>query len=196
MTLPVPLAAVILAGGASRRMGRDKATLPFEGKTMVEHTVAVLSTRCSPVFVIAAQGQPLPDMPAEVLRDEVRGIGPLLATGRGLRAAADAGLELAFVCAVDMPFLDAALIDELAGPAVRLGADVVLPWDGRDHYLAGIYRTSLADHVERLIAAGERSMRALVDTVDTQRIVMPEQRSLTNVNSAADLAAVVPPRIV
>ena len=91
-------------------------------------------------------------------------------------AAAEAGAELAFVCAVDMPLLTVDLIDELAGPAVRLGADVVLPWDGRDHYLAGIYRTALADHVDGLVAAGERSMRALVDTVDTQRIVMPEQR--------------------
>ena len=85
--------------------------------------------------------------------------------------------------------------DELAGPAVRLGADVVLPWDGRDHYLAGIYRTSLADRIAELIAAGERSMRALVDTVDTQRIVMPEQPSLANVNTAADLTATLPPQI-
>jgi molybdopterin-guanine dinucleotide biosynthesis protein A len=192
---PIPLAAVVLAGGASRRMGRDKATLPFEGTTLVEHLVSVISPRCSPVFVIAAQGQPIPELQAEILRDDVRGIGPLLATGRGLRAAADAGLQLAFVCAVDMPYLDADLIDELTGPAVRLGADVVLPWDGRDHYLAGIYRTSLADRVDELIAAGERSMRALVDTVDTQRIVMPEQRALTNVNTAADLAATLPPRI-
>lgn len=195
VTPPIPLAAVVLAGGASRRMGRDKATLPYEGKTLVEHMVSVVSPRCSPVFVIAAPGQPLPTLQADVLRDEVRGVGPLLATGRGLRAAADAGVKLAFVCAVDMPLLSTDLIDELAGPAVRLGADVVLPWDGRDHYLAGIYRTSLADRVDALVAAGERSMRALVDTVDTQRIVMPEQPSLTNVNTAADLTAVVPPRI-
>jgi molybdopterin-guanine dinucleotide biosynthesis protein A len=196
VTPPIPLAAVVLAGGASRRMGRDKATLPYEGKTLVEHMVSVVSPRCSPVFVIAAPGQPLPTLQAEVLRDEVRGVGPLLATGRGLRAAADAGLKLAFVCAVDMPLLSTDLIDELAGPALRLGADVVLPWDGRDHYLAGIYRTSLADRVAALVAAGERSMRALVDTVDTQRIVMPQQPSLTNVNTAADLTAAVPPRIV
>jgi molybdenum cofactor guanylyltransferase len=195
VTPPIPLAAVVLAGGASRRMGRDKATLPYEGTTLVEHMMSVVSPRCSPVFVIAAPGQPLPKLDAEVLRDEVRGVGPLLATGRGLRAAADAGLKLAFVCAVDMPLLSTDLIDELAGPAVRLGADVVLPWDGRDHYLAGVYRTSLADRVDTLVAAGERSMRALVDTVDTQRIVMPEQQSLTNVNTAADLSAVLPPRI-
>ena len=176
-------------------MGRDKANLRYEGTTLLERTVSTVSPRCSPVFVIAAPGQPLPKVEAEVLRDEDRGDGPLPATGRGLRAAADAGLELAFVCAVDMPLLDAALIDELAGPAMRLGADVVLPWDGRDHYLAGIYRTSLADRIDGLLAAGERSMRALVDRVDTQRIVMPEQPSLTNVNTAADLSATLPPQI-
>ena len=163
--------------------------------TEVSRIVSTVRPRCAPVFVIAAPGQPLPTLDAEVLRDEVRGVGPLVATGRGLRAAADAGLELAFVCAVDMPLLDADLIDRLVGPAVRLGADVVLPWDGRDHYLAGIYRTSLADRVGELVAAGERSMRALVSTVDTQRIVMDEQRSLTNVNTADDLDTALPSQI-
>ncbi|WP_090353354.1 molybdenum cofactor guanylyltransferase [Mycolicibacterium fluoranthenivorans] len=188
MTSPSPLAAVVLAGGASRRMGRDKATLEFGGQTLVERVVAVVSQRCSPVFVIAAPGQALPALSADILRDEVRGVGPLLATARGLRAAADAGAQRAFVCAVDMPYLSTDLIDALvAQPTV---ADVVLPWDGRDHYLAGVYRTGLADTAARLVAAGERSMRALVDGtagVDTHRVVLDEQRALTNVNTAADL---------
>lgn len=190
-TSPVPLAAVVLAGGASRRMGRDKATVNIDGAagptTLVEHVVTTVARRCSPVFVIAAPGQPLPELPAVVLRDEVRGVGPLLATGRGLRAAAEAGLQWAFVCAVDMPHLTMDFVDDLAVPAARLGVDVVLPWDGRDHYLAGVYRTSLAGRIATLVAAGERSMRALVDTVDTQRIVMPEQRALTNANTPGDL---------
>ncbi|MGB3482885.1 MAG: molybdenum cofactor guanylyltransferase [Mycobacterium sp.] len=183
-----PLAGVVLAGGASRRMGRDKASMVVSGptgsKTMVEHVLAAVSARCAPVFVIAAPGQALPELSASVLRDEVRGVGPLLATARGLRAAADAGAERAFVCAVDMPQMTADLIDELAG---HTGADVILPWDGRDHYLAGIYSTALAGRIEELIAAGERSMRALVDTVNTQRIVMAASPALTNVNAAADL---------
>ncbi|OBB71676.1 molybdenum cofactor guanylyltransferase [Mycobacterium sp. 852014-52144_SCH5372336] len=190
MTTTVPLAGIILAGGASRRMGRDKATLPYEGSTFVERMVDILKPRCAPIFVIAAPGQAMPALDAEVLRDEVLGVGPLLATGRGLRAAADAGSELAFVSAVDMPLLTVELIDALVAPAVRVGADVVLPWDGRDHYLAGVYRTTLAGRVDELIDAGERSMRALVDRVDTQRIVMPEQRALTNLNTAADLEAI------
>jgi molybdenum cofactor guanylyltransferase len=173
-------------------MGRDKANLPFADPsmgetTLVERAVATLHTRCAPVFVVAAPGQPLPKLDAVVLRDDVRGVGPLLATARGLRAAADAGVELAFVCAVDMPYLDVDLIDALVGPAVRLGAEVVLPWDGRDHYLAGVYRTSLAARADKLVAADERSMRALVTVSDTQRVVMAEQRALTNVNTAEDL---------
>jgi molybdopterin-guanine dinucleotide biosynthesis protein A len=121
VTSPAPLAAIVLAGGASRRMGRDKATLEISGRTFVERAVTTLLTRCSPVFVVAAPGQPLPALDAEVLRDDVRGVGPLLATARGLRAAAEAGMEHAFVCAVDMPYLTVDLIDELVGPSVRLG---------------------------------------------------------------------------
>lgn len=165
--------------------------MPFSGDdgetTLVEQAVRTLRRRCHPVFVVAAPGQPLPELDAEVLRDEVRGVGPLLATARGLRAAADAGLELAFLSAVDMPYFEADLIDELVAPALRLGADVVLPWDGRDHYLAGVYRTSLAARAAELVTAGERSMRALVTAVDTQRVVMPEQRSLINVNTVGDV---------
>lgn len=168
-------------------MGRDKATALYAGRTMIETVADVVAGRCTPVFVVAAPGQALPDLPAgiTVLRDEVRGVGPLLATGRGLRAAREAGAQRAFVCAVDMPRLTPGLI---AGLAEHEGADVVLPWDGRDHYLAGVYRTDLADRVDELVSAGERSMRALADTVNTQRIVMAPCEALTNVNTAAQLA--------
>jgi molybdopterin-guanine dinucleotide biosynthesis protein A len=87
-----------------------------------------------------------------------------------------------------LPYLSTDLIDELLGPAATTAAEVVLPWDGRDHYLAGLYRTSLAGRAGELVDAGERSMRALVDAADTQRIVFDEQqRALTNVNTPADL---------
>ncbi|OMC49958.1 molybdenum cofactor guanylyltransferase [Mycobacterium sp. IS-2888] len=191
----VSLAGVVLAGGESRRMGRDKATLPFPGSsgagatTMVEHVVGILAQRCEPVLVMAAQGQPLPALQARVMRDELGGQGPLPATARALRAAADAGTRLAFICAVDMPLLDAELIDDLARRALETNAEVVLPWDGRDHFLAAVYRTDLAARAEALVAAGERKMRALVDVSDAQRIVTSDSRPLTNVNSDADLRA-------
>ena len=64
----------------------------------------------------------------------------------------------------------------------------MLPWDGRDHYLAGFYFTDLADHIDSLVAAGERSMRALADTVVTQRVVLAPTSALLNVNAPDDVA--------
>lgn len=181
------LAGVVLAGGASSRMGRDKATLTvpgrFAGLTLVEHLVSVLAQRCDPVFVVAAQGQELPHLPAQVLRDEVPGLGPLPAVGLGLRAAAQDGARRAFVCAVDMPFLTTELIDALAA----VTADVVLPHADRDHYLAGVYRTTLADTVDALVAAGERRVGALIDVADVRRIVLADASPLANLNSPDDV---------
>jgi molybdenum cofactor guanylyltransferase len=196
---PASLAGVVLAGGASLRMGREKATqrVPADllgskaPTTMVEHTVSVIGQRCQPVFVVAAPGQPLPELQARVVRDELRGLGPLLATGRGLHAAAEAGAKRAFLCAVDVPFLTADLIDVLMARAVEVDADVVLPWDGSDHYLAAVYRTDLAAQVDALVAAGERNMRALVDRVDAQRIVISDPRPPANVKSVTGLRSLL-----
>lgn len=178
-------------------MGRDKATLPGPGgiPTLVEYVVNVVAQRCEPVFVMAAPGQPLPALQARVIRDDVRGMGPLPATGRGLRAAAEAGARLAFVCAVDMPLLRAELLDDLVRLAVATNAEVVLPWDGRSHYLAAVYRTDLAQRIDALVAAGERKMSALIDASDSQQIVLPDSRALTNVNTADELRAVVQPGV-
>ncbi|MCV7079491.1 molybdenum cofactor guanylyltransferase [Mycobacterium szulgai] len=191
----VSLAGVVLAGGESRRMGRDKATMPIPGgtTTLVEQVVGILGQRCEQVFVIAAQGQPLPALQVPILRDELRGLGPLPATGRGLRAAAEAGARFAFVSAVDMPYLTVELIDELARLAAETNAEVVLPWDGRTHYLAAVYRTDLADRVDALFAAGKRKMSDLINASDAQQIVVSDSRPLTNVNSAADLRVAVAP---
>lgn len=170
-------------------MGRDKAVLPYKGATLIEHVVDVVNERCEPVYVVAAPGQRLPALQATILRDEARGMGPLVATGVGLRAAARAGAERAFVCAADMPFLDSVFIDLLVDASRNLCTDVVLPWDGRDHYLAAVYRTALADRADELVAEGQRSMSALVNVVNAQRVVTSRSIPLTNVNSATDLSA-------
>lgn len=177
-------------------MGRDKATLPGPGgaATLLEHVAGVLAQRCKPVFVMAAQGQPLPAVQAKVVRDDVRGQGPLPATGRGLRAAAEAGARYAFVCAVDMPLLSAELIDDLVDLATETNAEIVLPWDGRSHYLAAVYRTDLAERISGLVAAGARSMRALIDASDAQQLVLPGSRFLANVNTESDLLALAQSR--
>jgi molybdenum cofactor guanylyltransferase len=171
---PAPLAGVVLAAGASPWEGRAKALKQAPGghTTAVEHVVSVLGERCQPIFVVTSPGQSLPELSAQVVRDDVRGGGQLSAIGRGLRAAADAGAKYAFLASVDATILSADVIDLLAARAAQDDADIVLPWDGSNHYLAAVYRTELASVVDDLVSAGERGIPALVARVDSQRVVI------------------------
>lgn len=178
------LAGVVLAAGASPWQGRAKALKQIrDGRTTtVEHVVGVVAERCQPIFVVTSPGQSLPELPAEVVRDDVRGHGQLSAVGRGLRAAAEAGAKYAFVCSVDAELLDPDVIDVLVARAAAVDADIVLPWDGTNHYLAAVYRTELAAVVDDLVAAGERGISALIARVDSQRVVVSDagSRSLSH----------------
>jgi len=196
---PASLAGVVLAGGASLRNGRDKALKAVPAglsdsqghTTMVEHAVSIVGQRCEPVFVVAAPGQSLPELPAQVVRDDVRGVGPLLAIARGLHAAAEAGAERAFLCSVDVPFLTVDLIDAVAARAAEVDADIVLPWDGSNHYLAAVYRTELARQIDDLVAAGERNLPALIDRVDSQRVVISDSRPSADAKPASGLRSLL-----
>ena len=171
---PASLAGVVVAAGASPWQGRVKALQEAPGgdTTAVEHVVSVLAERCDPIFVVTSPGQSLPELPAQIVRDDVRGHGQLSAIGRGLRAAAEAGAQYAFLASVDATVLSAEVIDVLAARAAALHADIVLPWDGANHYLAAVYRTELASVVDDLVAAGERDVAALIARADTQRVVI------------------------
>ncbi|OBK33515.1 molybdenum cofactor guanylyltransferase [Mycobacterium sp. 1245111.1] len=176
---PASLAGVVLAAGASPWQGRAKALKQIRDghTTAVEHVVSVVAERCQPVFVVTSPGQSVPELPAEVVRDDVRGHGQLSAVGRGLRAAAEAGEKYAFVCSVDAELLDPDVIDVLVARAAAVDADIVLPWDGTNHYLAAVYRTELAAVVDDLVAAGERGISALIARVDSQRVVISDADS-------------------
>lgn len=171
---PASLAGVVLAAGASPWEGRAKALEQVRDghTTAVEHVVSVVAERCEPVFVVTSPGQSLPKLPAQIVRDDVRGHRQLSAVGRGLRAAAESGATHAFLCSVDAELLDPDVIDVLAARAAALNADIVLPWDGANHYLAAVYRTELASAVDDLVAAGERDLSALIVRSDTQRVMV------------------------
>jgi molybdenum cofactor guanylyltransferase len=192
---PASLAGVVLAGGASPWQGRETAMKQVPGSsgptTMVQHAVSVVGERCQPVFVVASPGQSLPELPAQVVRDDVRGHGPLSAISRGLHAAADAGATWAFLCSVDAAVLTADVIDAVAARAAEVDADIVLPWDGSNHYLAAVYRTELASRVDELVAAGERNLPALIDRVDSQRVVISDSRPPADAKPANGLRSLL-----
>jgi molybdopterin-guanine dinucleotide biosynthesis protein A len=120
--------AVILCGGGSRRMGRDKASLPFGNETLLARTmrlIAEIVPRDQMVLVAAAK-QELPALPwaATVVRDRAADQGPLPAIIEGL-AALPANVSAAFVSACDAPLLKSAFVEELFA-ALELGAHAVV----------------------------------------------------------------------
>lgn len=97
---PLTLAGLILAGGASSRMGRDKALLELGGVTLLDRTRALLKSAGAERVLIAGR----PDLPGG-LPDASPGAGPARAAADALLALADAGAEMALVMPVDMPLM-------------------------------------------------------------------------------------------
>lgn len=166
--------AVVLAGGRSSRMGRDKAGLQWRGTTLLQRTVDVVGAAVAgPVLVVRAAGQSLPSLPAEVtvVDDSRPAAGPLQGLADGL-AAVDA--PAAFVCATDLPFLHPAFVRRVV--AALGDADVALPVVGGFRQpLVAAYRIALAARAADLLAAGESRPGALLAGCD---VVLLDERSL------------------
>jgi molybdopterin-guanine dinucleotide biosynthesis protein A len=185
------IAAIVLAGGGSRRMGSDKSLLDWHGGTLLGRVAGILQRVADPVVVVTAPGRaPEPAAGIEVAFDRAPGHGPLEGIAAGLRAVGDRR-PAAFVAAVDMPFLHPAFVEGLA--ALLGDADVALPEaGGHRHPTAAVYRTGVLPVLERLLAAGSREPAELFSRVSV-RVVGPgeidDPSSLENLNTPEDYRA-------
>src|SRR4051812_40327886 len=104
-------AAVVLAGGRGRRMGKEmgleKASFPFGPETMLARVCRLVGSAVDRVTVVGRPDQTLPPLPASVLiaRDCVPNAGPLEGLCAGLRLASEAGGGYCFVCGCDCPLI-------------------------------------------------------------------------------------------
>jgi molybdopterin-guanine dinucleotide biosynthesis protein A len=182
---------VILAGGLSRRMGRDKASLPAGDGTLIEH----LARRLAPVVdeTIVAGGSVRPDLPdVRLVPDRTEGLGPLAGIYAGLTAARH---PYVWVVAVDLPDVQPAIVTLLG--AMSAGYDAVVPRiGGEPQGVCAVYDRALASRIDSLLAAGERRVKALLAasnvryiTPEELRAVDPELRSFRNINTPAEYEA-------
>lgn len=183
-----PLGGILLTGGASSRMGRDKALLRVAGEPNARRIAGLLSRVAHPVVEVGPAVSGLASV-----REEPAGGGPLVAVasgGRALRALGHTGAALVLAC--DLPCVDEAVLAFLAG---RPGSGSVIPvvggqaqplcarWSAVDLAVAGA-----------LAAAGERALRALPWDADTDRpdesawSAVTDARSFADVDTPADLA--------
>lgn len=116
------VSGVILAGGASRRMGRDKAWVELAGRPMIEHVLARLGPLCSELIIVTNNFDPFARLGARLVGDVWRGNGSLGGIYSGLLSAQ---FDRAIVVACDMPFLHADLLRYLV--SLSDGYDLVIP---------------------------------------------------------------------
>jgi molybdopterin-guanine dinucleotide biosynthesis protein A len=186
------VAGLVLAGGESRRMGSPKALLDWRGEPLLAHVCAVVGEVADPVIAVAAADQELPSLPGvRVARDRRPGLGPLEALAAGL-AALPHHIPAALVCPVDVPLLEPATLRGLTAALEPDDLAVATAEGGRVRPLPGVYRVTLADVAERLLAGGERRLGAVLAEGTTRILAvsdLPQPGSLENVNTPEELEA-------
>ncbi len=180
---------IVLAGGRSRRMGTDKRLLLIEGEPMLRRVAMAVAAVTDELIVVVAPNRPLPSgvldgIDMRVAIDRRTDAGPLAGIEAGLLATT-AGDVL--VIAGDLPWLDASLMrDLLAGLE---GADAVAADAGRgpEPLLAAYRRGPALVAATRLLDAGERRARKLLNELALVTM-LDSGASTRNVNRPVDLA--------
>lgn len=183
--------ALILAGGDSRRMGQDKASLVFDGQTLLQRVASIVQ----PLFAetIISVRQPREDIALPQVCDDPAQRGPLAGLAAGLHSATTPWV---FAVACDMPFITPALIEHLA--ACRSGSQAVVPVvHGHAQPLAAFYARGGLQALQRLLGgSGQHSVRALLDRlrvcyVDEAQLLVadPKLKSFFDLDTPRDVAA-------
>ena len=181
---------VILTGGASRRMGRDKATLEWSGTTMLQSLIdryAVLG----PVAVSVDRAGRFSFRGASELTDRFPGMGPLNGLVSGVESTDEPFLLLA---ATDLPFGEPALAKYLQERIGDAGAAVLRRGVKGMEPLFAVYARKALPEARACLASGKKSFRDLFERIAV-RFVLPEEvpgldieRVLTNVNTPEEYA--------
>lgn len=188
------VSGVVLAGGMSRRLGRNKAVEPVEGEPLIRRVIGRLSQVCQQTVVVVNDAQraialPLPDS-ARVVVDIYPDSGSLGGIFTGLSAS---DCEWGMVVACDMPFLNVALLQHLL--SLREGYDVVVPvLDERPEPTHALYSKTCLPYIERRLRANDLKIARFFDEVRVKLVpeedvtrLDPERLSFFNVNTQDDL---------
>lgn len=182
--------AAILAGGSSRRMGRDKAWIDFHGRPLVEHVVERLQAFSDDVFVVAKDPEPFEEAGLRAVADDSDLSTPLAGIQAALGAARN---RWVLVVGCDMPFVSAAVGRMLLRRAEEV--DVVVPTrHGAPEPLHAVWGTSAADVIEEALETGERSVKVVLASLEVAEIDQetwqawdPNGLSMCSVNTPEEL---------
>jgi molybdopterin-guanine dinucleotide biosynthesis protein A len=190
----IPMAAAVLAGGGSRRMGVPKASLPYGRTTLLAHQTERLSRIFDEVLVVAKEAPGFDAGPSRLVLDRTADQAPIHGLARALEEVSDR----LFVLAVDLPALTEEVIRAVAGRSLASPAPAVVPHaDGKLQPLAAVWRRSVLPAALARIARGELSLHGLAQEVGAEvlaeeewRAADPSGNSFANLNTIEQYNAV------
>lgn len=175
---PRRVTGLVLAGGRSSRFGRDKLAERIDGRSLLSNAIDGVTPASTEILVIAAPDATL-RIPAgaTLIHDPVAFDGPLAGVAAGLRAAHE---SIVFVVGGDMPTLVGAVVESMLVSLEAPGVDaVVLDHDGSARPLpVALRREPAQEAADRLLAGGERRLRALIEALGATVIPEPIWRAL------------------
>ena len=190
----VAASGVILAGGLSRRLGRDKALVSISDQPLIQRVIERVEQLSQEIVVVVADQNRAADLPLakehRAVLDRYPGTGSLGGIFSGLDAASN-GWTLVVAC--DMPFLHLALLRRMM--ALTEDADAVVPIiDGRPEPTHALYSKACLPFIEPRLISGDMKISGFYDQVRVRYLseedvaaLDPEFLSFFNVNTPEDL---------
>ena len=187
---PPPFTAVLLAGGESTRMGRDKAGVLIDGQPLWQRQLATLrAVHPHELFISGKADGPYADAGVEILADSVPGLGPLAGVEAALRRASH---PLVLVLAIDLPAMTADFLSGLVRESAAAGC--VARDDRWFEPLAAVYPRACLPLAESCLRDADRSMQRFVRLAVEGGLLglhdlRPGERALfKNLNQPGDLS--------
>lgn len=188
-----PIIGAILAGGASSRFGSPKALAAVDGVRIIHRVRRALVEAVDEIVLIANEPELFTDLHLPTVGDRAPGMGPLAGVDSALRRAMACGADGALCVSCDLPFASTGLLREIVARADAERAVVPESEHGIEP-LCAWYPVSALAEAERLLGADDRSMRALLAAIDTERVPVDTVRRFGdpdilffNVNTRDDL---------
>jgi molybdopterin-guanine dinucleotide biosynthesis protein A len=178
-------AGFVLAGGRSSRMGRDKALLPYSGRTLLEHVASAVEAAIGNVTVIGPPER-YTNLGLRVIPDVVADAGPLGGLVTALRKTRS---SWSLLVACDMPNLTSEMLYDIAKSAVDSDADAVVCDTGRLHPLCAVYHRRLLPAAESALQKRELRMHDFLATIRVERWPVADPTLLANLNTPEELHA-------
>ena len=182
------LSAAILAGGRSSRMGRNKALLRLNGRTLIEHVVQAARSVTDNIFLVTNQPDDFAFLQRPMYPDIIPNLGPI---GGILTALHHCKTQHCLILACDLPFITPDALEALVRRTRAHDRGAVLDVGRGPEPLCGIYPAAALAEVQARIDSGELKLQKLLDRLGVNVVDWHRDRDrvLFNVNTQDDFKA-------